>query len=701
MNESVDIAVRKGLVTSLISLYGEAERTRIEKGVAAAAALWRAEDGDASAFKAFCEEEFAPKGSRLDALYGRLAAIFEEVFGSGHRMSRAASWAAHVDGGELLPLDDILSAWDPLAHLQDDWFANKLLFAVRLNFPRPTLAEKLAEGAHWSRRVWAEARLGESASERVPAAAQLAASAALAKAEAYIAGYNIHTACLVDDEGPIYDGDKKLLMHWNVRDEIKALYGQPGCERRQRALFKVMERAIDGSIPAAAIDGQGFVWNPRSNAISVPAAGAAAGVAGATSIAAGAVAPSATPDGARRYALMLDIAEAMRGIDAWSPDSPTLIARRFDDSRELSMEQVTGLLESLFEGDTYARAAARVKAALGRPLEAFDIWYRESGGTDRPGEAALDAVTKRLYPTAAAFEADIPRILRALGFGEKDADWLSSNIAVDPARGSGHAMPAAMRSDKVRLRTRVGSGGMDYKGYNIACHELGHNVEQVFSLHGIDEYFLAGVPNTAFTEAFAFVFQARDLEVLPPEAKLSLGLAGGGTKGAGAGPAAGAAGAGQRAAALAAGPAGAVLADYWQACEIAGVGLVDMAVWRWLYAHPGARPEELRAAVLDIARSTWNRLFAPAFGFRDSTILAVYSHMIENPLYLCDYPMGHLISFQIEDYLKGKVLGEEMGRMCRLGRLTPNEWMREALGGELSAAPLLSAVRKELSRDDA
>ncbi len=55
---------------------------------------------------------------------------------------------------------------------------------------------------------------------------------------------------------------------------------------------------------------------------------------------------------------------------------------------------------------------------------------------------------------------------------------------------------------------------MDYKGFNIAVHELGHNVEQTFSLYEVDSTLLQGVPNTAFTEALAFVFQARDLEVL-------------------------------------------------------------------------------------------------------------------------------------------------------------------------------------------
>ena len=54
---------------------------------------------------------------------------------------------------------------------------------------------------------------------------------------------------------------------------------------------------------------------------------------------------------------------------------------------------------------------------------------------------------------------------------------------------------------------------MLYKGYNIAIHELGHNVEQSFSLGEIDHWSMNGVPNNAFTEALAFVFQARDLEL--------------------------------------------------------------------------------------------------------------------------------------------------------------------------------------------
>ncbi len=75
-------------------------------------------------------------------------------------------------------------------------------------------------------------------------------------------------------------------------------------------------------------------------------------------------------------------------------------------------------------------------------------------------------------------------------------------------------MRASMRQMPSHLRTRIAAGGMDYKGYNIAIHELGHNVEQTISQHFVDNRFINGIPNTAFTEALAFVFQKRDLRLL-------------------------------------------------------------------------------------------------------------------------------------------------------------------------------------------
>jgi len=34
------------------------------------------------------------------------------------------------------------------------------------------------------------------------------------------------------------------------------------------------------------------------------------------------------------------------------------------------------------------------------------------------------------------------------------------------------------------------------------------------------------------------------------------------------------------------------------------------------------------------------------------TLLAIYSHMISDQLYLPDYPIGHLIGFQVEEQIR-------------------------------------------------
>jgi oligoendopeptidase F len=229
-------------------------------------------------------------------------------------------------------------------------------------------------------------------------------------------------------------------------------------------------------------------------------------------------------------------------------------------------------------------------------------------------------------------------------------------------------MGAAMRQAKAHLRTRVEKSGMNYKGFNIAVHELGHNVEQVFSLNTIDYYSLNGVPNTAFTEALAFVFQGRDLELLglqSPDAQAEALKA---------------------------------LNDFWATYEICGVSLVDMRTWHWLYEHPQATPDQLRDAVLQISKDIWNQFYAPVFHKRDVALLGIYSHMIDSFLYLPDYPLGHMIAFQLEEHMKKKgKIGPEFERVARQGRVAPDLWMKGATGSPVGPEALLAAAEHALS----
>jgi hypothetical protein len=311
--------------------------------------------------------------------------------------------------------------------------------------------------------------------------------------------------------------------------------------------------------------------------------------------------------------------------------------------------------------------AKLIESRLKRPLEPFDIWYNGFRPRGAYTEAQLDEIVTKRYPTAEAYKQDMPNLLMKLGFTKERAEYLANNIVVDPARGSGHAMGASMRSAKAHLRTRVGKAGMDYKGFNIAVHEMGHNVEQTFSLNNIDYYTLQGVPNTAFTEALAFVFQGHDLELLglaKPDAK-SRALK--------------------------------TLDDFWGAYEIAGVALVDMAVWHWMYDHPDATPAQLKEATLQIAKDTWNKYYAPHFKKRDVVLLGIYSHMIDSFLYLPDYPIGHMIAFQIEEQMeKAGNIGPEFERMALSGSVVPDLWMKKATGAPVGPEALLTATSRAL-----
>ncbi len=56
----------------------------------------------------------------------------------------------------------------------------------------------------------------------------------------------------------------------------------------------------------------------------------------------------------------------------------------------------------------------------------------------------------------------------------------------------------------------------------------------------------------------------------------------------------------------------AAIDNLWSNYEIMGVSLVDIAVWRWLYANPDASVEALKAKVIEISIDVRNgimRLF--------------------------------------------------------------------------------------------
>jgi hypothetical protein len=656
--KSEDVAALKA---KLIKQHGDAQRARIERGVDQLVSLWQAEDGD---LETFANEHFIADQKLLDDTFARFEANFEQLDGHLLEVARELRRASDLDVGPLLKVDSIFAGYDPWAHLTEDFFKNKLAAIVLLNFPVATLKEKLEQGAKYSRRQWAEVRLAGRFDRRVPAAVQQEIAAAGAAAEEYIAEYNIWMHHLLDKDGrrPFPKG-LRLLSHWNLRDELKANYADPDRAAKQGLILQVMERIVSQTIPQSVINNPTVDWNPFTNEVKASPAAEIEENAPRN-----ALPPSTTAEADVRYARLRANFLAARKADAYSPVTPTEIARAFDRGAEMPEERVKGMLLEVLESPLVAKVAAEIERQIGRPLGPQDLWFNGFVARGSIPEPELDAKTRARYPTPEAFAKDMPRLLRDLGFSDERATYVASRVVVDPARGSGHALGALRRGDFPHLRTRVDKGGMNYKGYNIAVHEFGHNVEQVFSLYEVDHTLLQGVPNTAFTEALAFVFQAKDLELLgypKPDAQ-SERLR--------------------------------VLNDFWSTWEIAGVALVDIAVWHWMYDHPDANPRELREATMQIARDTWNKYYAPVLHTKDSLLLGIYSHMINRALYLFNYPLGHLIAFQIEEHMKtaGKI-GPEFERMTKYGSVTPDLWMQNATGAPVSAGPLLRATEAVLS----
>jgi hypothetical protein len=638
------------VIKTLSDLHGNDAKFRIERGVEQVAKLWRESDGTSADFETFCTENFLADDSALENLYTKLERNFEVFNGYFHKMDVMLKEPLHIEGPEIEPVDMMFGSYNPAAHLTDDFFNNKIAFLTALNFPFYSLKEKTDLGVNWSRRDWAYARMGDRFTSRVPAEIIQNASQILTAADTYISEYNIYMGNLLNEKGEtLFPADMKLITHWGLRDELKSNYAGDNGLVKQQMIYSVMKRIIDQSIPEQVINKGDYTWNPVDNKIFKDGAEATA---------------TAEPD--KRYEVLLNNFHAMKAIDAYNPNFPTFISRAFEGGMEIPQEDVERLFTEFVSSAQVKEVAAYISSRLGRPLQPFDIWY--NGFKSRGGvpEEQLTAITSKKYPNPKAFEADLPNILVKLGWDKQKAAEITSLISVDPSRGAGHAWGAEMRNDIARLRTRIGANGMDYKGYNIAIHEFGHNVEQTVTINDVDYYMLQGVPNTAFTEAVAFLFQKRDLELLGlPNADPNKDHM-------------------------------MALDNFWGSYEIMGVSLVDMKVWKWMYANPEATPAQLKEAVIAAAKEVWNSYYAPVLGGNDEPILAIYSHMIDNPLYLSNYPMGHIIEFQVEQQVKGKPLAAEFDRMYTQGRLIPQTWMKGAVGQEIAIEPTLNAAAEAL-----
>ena len=651
-------------VSHVLASHSEADSGMVARGAKQVAALWRESDGTEEDYLTLITNSYAGTAEAKKQFYDRMAFILEQCGQSADMLNNTLQEPTTLLGkGDPTQVDWIISGYSPMAHFAEDMFANKIAHICVLNFPHYTLEEKNTLGKEWTRHEWAYARLGDVFGSRVPGNVVANYSQALSEAENYIAGYNIMMHCLRNEQGEqLWTEPMALLSHWNLRDELKSNYADvPNAREKQEMIYQVMLRIIRQEIPAVVVNNDKLLWCPTTNFVS----------GDPDSDIKLKVDISREPD--TRYQQIINIFRAGQQIDAYRPDAPTHVLRTFNEDLQIPFDEIESLFTQLIQSEEIKQVAAIIRERLGRDLRPYDIWYDGFKTRSSISEDVLTAETQKRYPYAKAFEKDMPRMLMDLGFASDKAKEIASHIVVEAARGSGHARPCVGREQPARLRTRVGDKGMDYKGYNIAVHEFGHNVEEVISLYDIDYYTLAGIPNTGFTEASAFLFQERDLQLLHHSTQSLHNSTH---------------------------QADQLFDMLWGMYEIMGVSLVDMRMWQWLYAHPEADAAALREAVVAIASEVWNQYYAPILGEKDSPLLGIYSHMVGYALYLPAYPIGNLVQYQLDEHLANCATPEEWAteytRIYQQGCLTPDAWMRGAVGKPMSVEPILKAVREQL-----
>lgn len=627
-------------IARLVGKHGARHRTDIRRGVAACASAWDPAANDAD-FTDFCEAQYVPPGKDRAALLERLDEFHHAVSGSMASAYKVARAGLDIADRPSLRADQVLGAFTPGAHLSEDYRRSRVAAVVQLNFGTDDTSPPKA------RRAWAERRMADVGREVVPADLLADHVRVQSEVDDLVSSYNLYVDRITFPDPKVrFPKGTRLVAHWGLRDYMMSLNGKKDALPKQRAILDLMRRVVDGEIPADILDNPAARWDMARGTV----------VNGTTMKAKG--------HGPLRWAKFRDAWQSQLRLDRYSRYG-NLIDEKHRRHREIDEKEVVAILTSILSSPLVKRVARYVRDQLGRDLEPFDVYFKSftSGGGEKE---PLRYDIKKRYPDAAALQAALSPVLRKLGWTKKRADWIASRIRVDNARSAGHAWPPYSDHDMQLLRVRVDKSGCSEISFETYMHELGHCVEGVLSSYEMDYKLLWGVPNSAISEGFAFTFEDRMDEVLGRRKKRGSDVT--------------------------------TLQRFWEPFEIAGPALTELRLFHWLYAHKNASADEIMKAVRRIGDEVWAEYYAPIFGTDGHGLMSVYSHMLWCDLYLADYPLGYVIAYQVRKYLEGRNLAEETERMCALGQLYPQQWMKQAVKQPISIKPLLTDTRNALAR---
>lgn len=634
----------------LINKYGKENSERIGRGVRHLSDLWFEENGSGTEFQEFCLKQFIPSGPELDKALDIAEQQFEAINGYRRELSLALDYPLVTMTRPVTELDRLFSR----SGIDIDFYKSKLALAIALNFPYYSNAEKEALGPEWNRKEWAMVRLGDKFDFRSDPDNEPDPLPLPDELRDYTSRYILSMDHVLSPGLEIlFPEGTRLNSHNGLRDEIKGLYARDNPLERQRAISTIVMHIIYQTIPECMIGETSYYWEPEANKVYLKEGDKF-------------VETDFETEADKRYKVLHHNMVSKMRQDSQYPEGSTYMSRTFKNS-QLSEEKIVSLLESVVSAPEKKKVAKLIEKKIGRKLEPFDIWYTGFSDNQDYDMDELDQLLREKYPTPMSFQQDIPNMLKRIGFPKFEAEFLGNHVVVDPIPSGGHANAPQMKGAKAHLRTRFEKDGLNYKGYRIGMHEIGHTIQQNVGTYMTDYYLLKGIPSSPFTEGMADLIAYRSLVGLGINPEYS-----------------------------AREKQDNALAAFWFVCEMGAEALHEIRVWHWLYDHPDATVTELKIATIDIAKDIWNQYFADIFGVKDVPIFAIYNHFISGALYLHSYPIGNIVLMQLEEHFEGRDFATEMIRTCKIGKLTPDLWMIKATGEPLSSKPLLNAMRNAL-----
>lgn len=637
----VQAVAKTKAVAATVKAHGAKFAKDIERGVKYCALVWDWKSGDAQSFVDFCVKQYVKPGKERSNLLRRLDETSHLISGSVNAVEKVLRRGLDIADVELTPAEELIGAFAPGTHLDEDYRVFNIAALAQLNFGTDDLTPPT------TREGWAARRLSNIGRTAIPAELLAEASKRMSEVDRFVTSFNIHLDKIEYLDPTVkFPKDTIRISHWGLRDFMTSLNGQENALPRQRAIRDLMRRVVDGEIPTEIVDKPTVRWRQKDNTVAENGSS-----------------KPATMTGALRWTKFKDAYDIQRKIDPHTRYG-SIIENKFKLEREIPEEKVVQILTDILSAPVAKDVARFVEQRLGRPIEPHDIYFRSfQAGTKKQ---KLNYDIRKRYPNAEALTKAIPGILVRLGFKKERAEFIGSKVRVDNSRSAGHAWGPRTSFDIALLRVRIDKGGINEEEFGTFMHELGHSTEQVLTAYGMDYKSLWSVPNTAFTEGFAFTFQDKADFILGRKTTLDADIT--------------------------------VLQRFWEVFEITGPALTEIRFFHWLYANPNATAEDMHRTIRRIGDEVWAQFYARIFGKEGHGLMSVYSHMLWCSFYLADYSMGYVIAYQVRKYLATRNFAPEMERLCALGCIYPEQWMKAAVGQNISAAPLLEDVKKAAKR---